>query len=295
MLPKLSIQFRFILTCHSTCIDQLELRGYYTRLRLLVEEMFDDSGEKVTLVVHSMGGPVTLYFLTTVVSQEWKDQFINAFITLSGAWSGGNSAIQAEVSGINILSSYSFLFPTFLRELRSVIRSLESLVWLLPQPSIWGDTVLVTTPNRTYTANEYNDLFTDISYPQGFEMYTGIIGINEGFPAPNVPVYCFYGTNLSTPESFIYNSSFPNVDPEIVPGDGDSVVNLLSSEICLRWQAQPQPFFTQTFPGVSHVQMVVNEAVLEAVCDVACGAGAVFTQFTVIIISITVMFSIITV
>ena len=94
--------------------------------------------------------------------------------------------------------------------------------------------MLVTTPARTYTANEYNNLFTDISYPQGFEMYRGIIGINEGFPAPNVSVYCFYGTDLATPESFIYNSSFPDVDPEIVFRDGDSVVNLLSSEICLR-------------------------------------------------------------
>ena len=284
-----------MLACYSY-IDQLELRGYYTLLRLLVEEMFDESGEKVTIVVHSMGGPVTLYFLNTVVSQEWKDQFINAFIPLSGAWSGGNSAIQAEVSGINPFPHFLHIFPTFLRELRSAIRSFESSVWLLPRSSIWGDTVLVTTPVRTYTANEYMDLFANISYPVGFDMYTGITGINEGFPAPNVPVYCFYGTNLSTPESFIYNASFPDVDPEMVLyGDGDSVVNLRSSEICLRWREQPQPFFTQTFPGVNHSLMVVNEDVLQAVCDVVCGAGAVFTQFTVIIISVAVMFSVITV
>ena len=255
--------------------------------------MFDDSGEKVTLVVHSMGGPVTLYFLTTVVSQEWKDQYINAFIPLSGAWSGGNLAIQAEVSGATVVPNLAF---PFLRELRSFSRSFESLVWLLPKPSIWGDTVLVTTPNRTYSANDYSDLFTDISYPVGFDMYTGITGINEGFPAPNVPVYCFYGTNFTTPESFIYNSSFPDVDPEIVFGDGDGLVNLLSSEVCLRWsQEQSQLFVSQTFPGVNHGLMLVDEDVLQAVCDVACGAGAVFTQFTVIMISIAVMFSIITV
>ena len=258
--------------------------------------MFDESGEKVTLVVHSMGGPVTLYFLTTVVSQEWKDQFINAFVPLSGAWSGGSAAVPAVVSGSNTPSTSPFLFPTFLRELRSIIRSVESVVWLFPRPSIWGDAVLVTTPVRTYTANDYSDLFTDISYPQGFDMYTGTLAINEGFPAPNVSVYCFYGTNFSTPESFIYNSSFPDVDPETVFGDGDGVINLLSSEVCLRWsQEQSQRFVSQTFPGVEHIQMVMNEAVLEAVCDVACGAGAVFTQFTVIMISIAVMFSIITV
>ena len=258
--------------------------------------MFDESGEKVTLVVHSMGGPVTLYFLTTVVSQEWKDQFINAFIPLSGAWTGSSSTVQAVVSGlvINSSSSVAAFGSSFLDNERAVIRSFESYgTWLLPSPSIWGDTVLVTTPNRTYSANDYNDLFTDISYPVGFEMYTGTMNISAGFPAPNVPVYCFYGTNVSTAESFIYNSSFPDVDPEVVYGDGDSVVNLLNSEICLGWsQQQSQLFESRRFPGVSHLQMVANQTVLEAVAGVVCGAGAVFTQLTVIIISIAVLFSI---
>ena len=280
----------------SVTTDQLEMRGYYTQLRLLVEEMAAESGEKVTLVVHSMGGPVTLYFLTSVVSQEWKDLFINAFVSLSGAWTGGNSAIQTEVSGIDRLSNFANLFPAFLTDLRSVTRSFESYAWLLPSPSIWGDTVLVTTPNRTYTANDYGDLFTDISYPQGFEMYTPTTSINAGFPAPNVSVYCFYGTNSSTSESFIYNASFPNVDPEVIFGDGDSVVNIQGSEICLGWsQEQSQRFESRSFPGVTHLQMVANETVLQAVADVVCGAGAVFTQFTVMIVSIAALFSIITV
>ena len=250
--------------------------------------MYEESGEKVTIVVHSMGGPVTLHFLTSVVNQEWKDQYINAFVPLSGAWSGGNVAIQAEISGINVLNSFAYLFPHAFLDLRSVIRSLESSVWLLPEPSIWQDTVLVTTPTRTYTANDYSDLFADISYPQGFEMYTGIASINAGFPAPNVPVYCFYGINVSTPESFVYNSSFPDVDPEMTMcGDGDGVVNLLSSEICLKWsREQSQPFFSQTFRGVNHGDMVMNRALLQAVEDVVCSAGVAFAQFTSVIIAV---------
>jgi len=46
------------------------------------------------LVVHSMGGIVSLYFLNEVVSQQWKDRYINAWVTLSAAWSGGNSVIE---------------------------------------------------------------------------------------------------------------------------------------------------------------------------------------------------------
>ena len=281
---------RFNLTFHvHTSIDQLEMRGYYTQLRMLVEEMYEESGEKVTIVVHSMGGPVTLHFLTSVVNQEWKDQYINAFVPLSGAWSGGNSALQAEVSGGDA-GLAALVSPEVFSELRSAFRSHQSLVWLIPQPSVWQDTVLVTTPTRNYTANDYSDLFADISYPQGFEMYTGVTSINEGFPAPNVPVYCFYGTNVLTPESFVYNSSFPDVEPEIVFGDGDGTVNLLSSEVCLKWaQEQSQPFFSQSFPGVDHDGVVNDQVVLEAIENIVSSAGVVVTSVTVI--SIAIMFS----
>ena len=50
-------------------------------------------GEKVTIVIHSMGGIVSLYFLNEVVTQEWKDQYINAWVTLSRAWSGGSIGV----------------------------------------------------------------------------------------------------------------------------------------------------------------------------------------------------------
>ena len=35
-----------------------------------------------------MGNPVTLYFLTNYVTQEWKDKFIRIFVSLSGVWGG---------------------------------------------------------------------------------------------------------------------------------------------------------------------------------------------------------------
>ena len=216
--------------------------------------MYSSSGgKKVTLVIHSMGGIVSLYFLNEVVTQQWKDMYINAWVTLSGAWSGGNSVLQQMIS--------DNLAPLF--------RTLESGVWLLPKPSVWGNTVLLTTPNRTYTANDYEDLFTDIRYPQGYQMYQGIVPINENYPAPRVPTYCYYGTNVSTPESYTYGNGLDANETNIVFGDGDGSVNLLSSQVCLKWRnEQSEPFNTATFPGVNHGQMVANTAVLQAVADI---------------------------
>ena len=215
--------------------------------------MHNSSGEKVTLVIHSMGGIVSLYFLNEVVTQEWKDTYINAWVTLSGAWGGGGLLIEQIVSSI----------------LASLFRTLESTVWLLPDPSVWGSATLLTTPNRTYTANDYEDLFTDIGYPQGYQMYQGIVSINENYPAPRVPTYCFYGTNVSTTEGYIYGNGLDASETNIVFGDGDGVVNLLSSQVCLKWRnEQNEPFNTATFPGIEHSQMLGNTAVLEAVADI---------------------------
>ena len=209
-------------------------------------------GEKVTIVVHSMGGIVSLYFLNEVVTQEWKDQYINAWVTLSGAWSGGSIGVRRVI--------------TF--QLRSAYRTFQSSAWLLPKPSIWNNTVLVTSTSRNYTASDYEHLFADINYPQGYQMYLGILPLNENYSAPHVPIHCFYGVNVSTEESYTYGNGF-SANPTINYGDGDGAINLLSSQVCLKWQnEQSEPFSTLTFPGVNHPQMLTNTAVLEAVAEI---------------------------
>ena len=72
-------------------------------------------------------------------------------------------------------------------------------------------------------------------------MYSGTTAISVGFPAPNIPVYCFYGTGTDTPKTLIYNGSFPNVPPvKVVMGGGDGIVNLRSAQTCLMWKEDPK-------------------------------------------------------
>jgi len=216
--------------------------------------MYNSSGgERVTLVVHSVGGIVSLYFLNEVVSQEWKERYINTWVTISGAWPGGNSILQTVISD----------------PLRLLYRSTESSAWQLPNPSIWGDTILVTSPNRTYTANDYEDLFTDIGYPQMYQMYLGIVSINENYTAPRVPIHCMYGVNVSTRESFTYGNGFGANPTNTTFSDGDGTINLLTSQVCLKWRnEQSEPFSNTTYPGVNHFQMVADTTVLEAVAEI---------------------------
>jgi len=236
-------------------------------VRNLIETMYNSSGgEKVTIVVHSMGGIVSLYFLNEVVTQEWKDQYINAWVTLSGAWSGGVGGLRTIISS----------------PLQLAYRTFEGLSWLLPKPSIWNTTVLVASTTRNYTANDYEDLFTDIGYPQGYQMYLGIVPLNENYPAPRVPIHCLFGVNVSTPDSFTYGNGFGTNPTNIKYGDGDGTVNLQGSQVCLKWRnEQTEPFSMLTFPGVTHMQMVTSIVVLDTVSEIVGAPGPMPTSTAV--------------
>ena len=74
---------------------------YFTKLRRLIEETYQYSGRRVMLILHSMGAPMMLYFLTHQ-PQHWKDKHIETVVSLAGAWGGSMKAVKVYSSGINI-------------------------------------------------------------------------------------------------------------------------------------------------------------------------------------------------
>ena len=220
--------------------------------------MYQLTKKKVTLVAHSMGGPVTLYFLNHVVIQEWKSLFINAFVPLSAAWAGGNGGLITFVSQISVENN------AYLKEFTSSFPTMSSAVWLLLNPHVWRKQVLITTPTKNYTALDFSRMFVDINRKDDIRRFEHSLAINGDYPAPNIPVYCFYGVNISTPESFKYGSKFPETFLNTTFGNSDGAVNSVSSEVCLRWSKQRPTFECRTFP-IEHVHMVSNSTVLDAI------------------------------
>lgn len=62
----------------------------------------------VTLVAHSMGGPMSLIMLQRQ-SQKWKDKYVNALITLSAVWAGSVKAVKVFAIGINPIREIALL------------------------------------------------------------------------------------------------------------------------------------------------------------------------------------------
>ena len=254
--------------------DQLEKRGYYHQLKATIEDMYNSNGRtKVTLVVHSMGGLVSLHFLTgfSGINQAWKDKYIHAYVTLSAPWSGAVAALQTVISGARDLPDLLLFASDLIAEfIVPITRTFESLPLLFPKSSTFGNQVLISTPAKDYTASDYEELFRKVSYTNGYRFFQGVQRLNLGFPAPNVPTYCLYGVKVPTPLKYTYSKNFDGRtgttgwEPNAVNGDGDGTVNIESSRVCHQWSSMPSefPFRYMTFDGVGHNAIIDNSNVL---------------------------------
>ena len=73
--------------------------------------------------------------------------------------------------------------------LRPLFRSFQSTYYLLPRASLWKDTVIVETPNHKYTANDYESLFRDLGFPEGYDMFRAVVLKTSARGLPHIQVY----------------------------------------------------------------------------------------------------------
>lgn len=119
--------------------------------------------------------------------------------------------------------------------------------------------VLIQTPTTNYTVMDYQRLYFDLDFKDGWLMRQDTESLLFDLTPPGVAVHCLYGSGIPTSEAFQYTSKFPDVDPTVVMGDGDGTVNLLSATQCKRWVGQQkQPVTLQELPGNEHVNMLLN-------------------------------------
>lgn len=243
-----------------------ESEEFFAKLKNLVEETYAiNNNTPVTLLAHSMGGPMTLIMLQRQ-SQKWKAKYINSFITLSAVWAGSVKAIKVFAIGDD-LGTY------FLRE--SILRNEQitspSLGWLLPSKLFWKETeILIQSDLKNYTLNNLQQYFIDIGIPNAWEFKKDNEKYQLDFTAPGVEVHCLYGSKVQTVEKLYYKPGTA-IDgyPQLIFGDGDGTVNIRSLEACAHWQkSQKQKIYYQDFPKVDHTNILKNPDILAYIATV---------------------------
>ena len=217
--------------------------------------MFDENDEKpVTVVGHSYGGLLMLYFLRNEVDQKWKKKYIKAFIPLGSPFGGATKALGALMHGD--LPGVDFT----IKKLTSMLRSFPSLYFLAPRHDVFQDKVLVKMGTTNFTAENYMDILT---YNGGISKYNTTQNHNKDYQPgdPGVPTYCMYGTGKKTPDRF---EGSKKSKLKLKKDDrGDGTVNRLSLEVCEKWSKT-----VTIFPGVNHMQIIKDKAVLKAISDI---------------------------
>ena len=178
-----------------------------------------------------------------------------------GVWGGTAEQISLYSSG-NTLGIPHFLVNPL--SVRGEQRTCTSNTYLLPSRELWSSAeILAKTPERSYTVNDYDEFFKDISFPLGITLQNLVENITYPLTAhaPNVTIHCLYGIGVKTAESFTFGEGqFPDTQPQVTYGDGDGTVNIRSLEACNKWnQRQAYNVTLKQYPSVNHNGILSNE------------------------------------
>lgn len=168
----------------------------------LIEETYEQNeNTKVLLVAHSLGGIFSTYFLNTK-TQEWKDRYLAGLITANTPWAGTILATRMYTAG------YNFEIDAIDRVvIRGQQRSYETSVFLMPRSPAWSDDeVLVSTPQKNFTVNEYEEFFSSLNSSNGWNVLQRVRNPDYDLRHPGIPLFCFYSLGIPTSESLMYES-----------------------------------------------------------------------------------------
>lgn len=231
-------------------------------LKHLIEKAsISNGGKQVILISHSLGGLFILQLLNKN-TLSWRQKFIKHFISLSTPFGGTVEEMLTFASGNSL--GVPLVDPLLVREEQ---RSSESNLWLLPNPNIFDKkNPLVITPNTSYTANDIPQFLNDIGFSQGVCPYkVRTLPLLHRIEAPSVPITCIMGSGVKTPETLIYGDKGFDQQPDIVYGDGDGTVNmvsLLALESLWDHSVRNQSLKVIKLDGVSHTSILKNEVAI---------------------------------
>ena len=227
-----------------------ELADYFNQLKNLIESHYVTNNYRpITLICHSMGCLNSLYLLNQQ-TDNWKEIYVNRLIALAAPWSGSFEAVSAMLHGDNL--GIPLLNKQTVQKLQ---KSYPSLMYLFPREPAFNKTrVLVETPSNNYTLENLDDLFVEAKMFDQREMWHITRRIANNLTAPNVELWCLYGTGYNTPSKIIYKDALDTNNYSETQGEGDGTVNLESLEACEQFSTQQKkPVHTRVFQNEDHI------------------------------------------
>jgi len=242
-----------------------ETIGYYTDLRLLIEETYRMNGNRrVNLIGHSMGTLQGHYFLTKMVTQEWKDTYLVNMVDITPLYRGAPLAIRAILTGLTPIPLVKFY-------LRTLVENWGSVHWFLPFN--WPNQVFVYTKDGdSHYESDLERLFIDAGYPNVADAYPRAHNQTAMMGRHNVTYHCFTASGIETNVGADYRDTRSYAQTPInLYEDGDSLVPAYSSSAC----EQLGPVTRIDYGGAvaNHVSLLNYPPFLETLLDITTASA----------------------
>lgn len=245
-------------------------------LKNLIEQAsITNSGKPVILVSHSLGGLFVLQLLNRN-SLSWRQKYIKHFVALAAPWGGTVQEMLTFASGNSL--GVPLVDPLLVRAEQ---RSSESNLWLMPSPNIFSRKPLVITPSATYSAYDIAQFLVDIGFSKGVVPYnTRILPLVDNLVAPEVDITCIFGSGVRTAETLFYGENGFDKQPEILYGDGDGTVNMVSlMALENEWGGKKnQSVKVIKIPDVSHTSILEEDVALDEIVKVIKSINSVISS-----------------
>ncbi|OAF72031.1 hypothetical protein A3Q56_00191 [Intoshia linei] len=237
--------------------------AYYDKVGELIEKMYNVSKKKVTIVAHSFGTIVALYFLNHK-SQKWKNDHIKLYIPISGPFSGSVKTIKGMLLG----DSFG-IFYTKPEQWKKLETSWNVPIAAAPSTTKWkSQEPFVLTKNKNYTINNMDELLTSVNIPYGLNRWKAVKSLVNDLKEPQVDTLCFYGGGLYTIKQLDYrHTDYPHGKPKLYYEKADGTVNYESLTRCTKWSKSKYFRYHQQFDQNTHVGILHNKEMIKLIYD----------------------------
>jgi lysophospholipase-3 len=253
-----------------------DLGGFMGRTVALIEETYRQNGDTPVHLVGHSNGPLYAQYLLTHTSQAWKNQYIHGFTPIAGNWAGAGGVIWLDFTGANLNTPDASLptDPENAASSAAMFQSFPTTYMSSADPEVFKKQVVVigVAEGKQYTPQHYRQLFRDAGMPVARELaahYVGLVKFATPKYFPNVDVYAEKGSGLPTlvgvelQELKVATFESNVSDFFLRDGDGnqeditnDAIKDVWTAMRCYRFEFQDNP-------GVDHLSLAVNPAVLE--------------------------------
>eukprot|EP00127_Corallochytrium_limacisporum_P000271 Clim_evm18s9 gene=Clim_evmTU18s9 len=180
---------------------------FFRDTQVLIEDVVEDQGAPVVLISHSYGCLYTAAFLEAM-EPEWQKKYIKVWMPVAGPFAGTGVEETLFLSGIGWDLPWA---PK--GSIRNLQRSFEANLFMLPSTLGYGDTPIVQTPDRNFTASD-DDIRELIKLSGASEYLKAFDRIRKDSSAlqtdhtnVSIPVRCVTGGGIKTVYGSVYNST----------------------------------------------------------------------------------------